>query len=117
MKTISKNNFTFSGRLTADAVTNEGKSYARFTLAHNLGKDNAPLFLDIVMFNKNRSHKVKIPFDLLKKGAPVIASGYMKPDSYTNKEGKEITKIQFIALSVKTATAEEADATDEQAAE
>lgn len=111
-KFTSKNNFVFSGRLTADATTNASQNYARFTLAHNFGKDKDPLFLDFVMFNKNGKKDIKIPFDLLKKGSPVIVEGYLRPDNFTNKEGKTIKDVAYVVLSVSKATEVEADAAD-----
>lgn len=104
----SVNTFSFSGRLTEDAHTNDEKKYARFSLAHNYGKGMMPAFLDVTMFPKNGNKDVEIPFDLLKKGTPVVASGYIKPKR--NRKG-----LDFIALTVVPAEAGD-NAQDEEAA-
>lgn len=113
----SANNISLSGRLTADAVSNESKNFARFTIAHNMGKDaqgnQRVLFLEATMFNKNHKRDVVIPFDLLKKGQPVLVNAWLTPDSYTNKDGKTVNTVRYIVKSVEAITPEEADANDE----
>ena len=110
----STNNIILSGRLTADAKTNEQKSYAQFSIAHNMGKDKEPLFVDFVQFTKNGKFTNKIDFDLLKKGTPVLVHAYMRPDSYTNANGQTIRKIQFVVKKVEAITEAEAEIADNQ---
>lgn len=97
----SINNITLTGRLTADATTNESKSFARFAIAHNMGKDKTPVFANFVMFAKNGRFTNEIPFDLLKKGTPVKVEAYMYPD------GKSIS---LVVKSVTVIPNEEAEA-------
>lgn len=117
----SSNNISLSGRLTADAITNESKSYARFTVAHNMGKDeqgnSKVIFLEVTMFNKNHKKDVVIPFDLLKKGQNVLVNAWLQPDTYTNKDGKTVNSLKYVVKSVEAITAEEAEASDEEIAE
>ena len=79
MKTI--NSFYLSGRLTADARIFEGKTgkAARFSIAHNFGHGQQPLFVDAVMFSKIGAKDTPIPEDLLKKGTPVQICGIFRP--------------------------------------
>lgn len=113
----STNNLSLSGRLTADAVTNEAKSYARFTIAHNMGRDaegnQKAIFIELSMFAKNHNKNVAIPFDLLKKGQPVVVNAWMMPDSYTAKDGRTVNTVRYVVKSVEAITPEEADAEDE----
>lgn len=114
----SVNSFAMSGRLMADAQTNDKKGYARFTIIHNFGKGMTPLFFDVVMFPKNGSKDVKIPWNLLKKGTPVTVSGFSRPNVYTNEtSGKIYRSIDHIALEVNATPEQVADAEDTEAAE
>ena len=45
------------------------------------GKGMPALFQDAVMFSKNGSKEVTIPEELLKKGTPVLISGYFRPNT------------------------------------
>lgn len=104
----SINIVSLSGRLTADAFTNESKSFARFTIAHNFAKDKV-VYPDFVMFAKNGKFEKKIPFDLLKKGAAVKVNAYFYPD--TDKEGKP-NGYKFVVKTVEPLTKEEEAAED-----
>lgn len=105
-KIISTNNVSLSGRIVADATTNEAKNFARFAIAHNMGKDRV-VFLDFTMFAKNHNREVVIPFDLLKKGTPVKVDAYFSP----KEKGYE-----FFVKNVELASEQEADANDENEA-
>ena len=121
MKTQSKNSVILTGRLTADAQPLASDAGVRFSIAHNMGKDNAPLFLDVTMFAKNGRFENKIPTDLLKKGQAVTVSAYMKPNSYTKADGTQVRTIDFIAKSVEElvpeAVADETDGNEAEEAE
>ena len=62
------NYIQLSGRLTADVTPNEGKTFARFTLAKNFAKDNkSSRFFRCVIFKKEfDDNKQNIPWGLLK---------------------------------------------------
>ena len=94
----SVNTFSLSGRLTSDARYFESKNgnIARFSIAHNFGRGQAALFVDAVMFPKKGE---TLPEDLLKKGTPVLISGYMKPNLNT-KDGKTNTTTDFVVTSL-----------------
>ena len=103
---ISRNSFEMSGRIVKDAQSNESRSYARFSLAHNFGKGMEPLFVDVVMFDKNGKKAVNIPFELLKKGTPVVVSGYMRPNVYKAEDGRTYRRVDYVVLSVEAIQAE-----------
>ena len=119
----STNNFEISGRLTSDpsvSTAKNGQKIVRFDIAHNFGKDMDPLFVSVVMFEKNGSKTVKIPMNLLKKGSPVTVSGYLRPNNFTTSEGKNIRRIDFVALAIEETevrAAEQADPASETEAE
>ena len=71
------NYIQLSGRLTADVTPNEGKTFARFTLAKNFSKDNKNArFFRCVIFKKEfDDNQQNIPWDLLKKGQEVLLTG------------------------------------------
>lgn len=108
MKSQSKNSVVLTGRLTADAQPMANDAGVRFSIAHNMGKDNEPLFLDFTMFRKNGAYVNRIPTDLLKKGAAVTVSAYMKPNSYTKEDGTPVRSIRFIVKTVEALVPEQA---------
>lgn len=110
----STNNIILSGRLTADAQPMANESGVRFSIAHNMGKDKPALFVDFTYFAKNGRFTNKIDTDLLKKGTPVLVHAFMRPDNYTNAEGKTIYKVQYVVKKVEAITAEEAEEADQQ---
>lgn len=97
----STNTFSLSGRLTADARYFDSKNgkVTRFTLAHNFGQGMPALFTDVVMFSKNGSKEIAIPEDVLKKGNPVLASGYFRPSTST-KDGKTYHNVDLVVTSL-----------------
>lgn len=107
-KSNSINNITISGRLTADAVSNEAKTFAGFTIAHNMGKDKV-VYPEFAMFAKNGKFEKKIPFDLLKKGKAVKVNAFFQAaekDEY-NRSG-----YRFVVKSVEALTEAEIAAED-----
>lgn len=116
----SQNSVILTGRLTADAQPMANESGVRFSIAHNMGKDNPALFMNCTFFAKNGKFVNRIPTDLLKKGKAVKVSAFMKPDSYTKADGTEYRGIQFIVKSVEELVpeqaADEADTNEEQEA-
>ena len=114
----SANKMEFSGNIVADANsfdTSNGKGVS-FRLAHNQGRDEKPVFMDVVMFEgMNR----QIPSDIIKKGKYVKVTGSYFERENTGKDGKVYTnrgirayKVEEIKLVVmelsedgKTATA------------
>lgn len=118
MKSQSKNSVVLTGRLTADAQPMANNSGVRFSIAHNMGKDNAPLFLDFTYFAKNGRFENKIPTDLLKKGQAVTVSAYMRTNDQTLENGNVVRRIQFIVKNVEELVPEQAaDQADDDAQE
>ena len=107
----SVNSFSLSGRLTSDARFFDAKTgkVARFSIAHNFGKGMPALFTDAVMFSKNGSKEVAIPEDLLKKGNPVLISGYFRPNVQT-KDNVTHTTTDFVVTSCEALAEEGAEA-------
>ena len=97
MKTL--NSFTLSGRLTADARYFEGKTgkVARFSIAHNFGHGQQPLFVDCVMFSKTGAKDTPIPEDLMKKGTPVQVCGFFRPAK--TKDGNKYSGFDLVVAS------------------
>lgn len=108
MKSQSKNSVVLTGRLTTDAQPMANEAGVRFSIAHNMGKDKDPLYVDFAMFVKNGSFTNKIPTDLLKKGQAVTVSAFMKPNSYTKADGTQVKTVQFIVKTVEALTPEQA---------
>lgn len=119
MKTQSQNSVVLTGRLTDDAQQMANAAGVRFSIAHNMGKDNPALFLDLTFFAKNGRFQNKIPTDLLKKGQAVKVSAFMKPNSYTKDDGTMVRGIQFIVKNVEALVPEQAadEADDNEAQE
>ena len=109
----SENSIILTGRLTADAKELANNAGVSFSIAHNMGKDNDPLFVDFTFFAKNGSRTVNIPTDLLKKGQAVTVSAWMKPNNYTDANGKLIRSIRYIVKKVESITTEVADQQDD----
>ena len=95
----SANDFSLSGRLTADAVVNDAGNRCTFSIAHNFGGDTGVQYIDVVMFSK----KGEFPSELLKKGTPVVAHCYFAANNYTNAQGEKKYRTQFIIKSVEPA--------------
>ena len=92
------NYIQLSGRLTADVTPNEGKTFARFTLAKNfLSSDKQARFFRCVIFKKEfDDNQQTIPWDLLKKGQEVLLTGKLTPNTWTDKNGTEHQDIEIV---------------------
>ena len=86
------------GNLVADPevrYTKTGKCIANFRIAYNesSSKDQETLYMSVDVWDKQGETCGKV----LKKGSGVIVEGRLKADSYTDKEGKKVTKIVIVA--------------------
>ena len=101
----SVNTFSLTGRLTSDARYFESKNgkIARFSIAHNFGRNVPALFIDCVIFPKKDEI---LQEDLLKKGTPVLVSGYLRPNN-TAKDGKTYNATDFVVTSLSPAEVED----------
>ena len=97
------NYIQLSGRLTADVTPNEGKTFARFTLAKNFTKDSkSSRFFRCVIFKKEfDDNQQVIPWDLLKKGQEVLVTGKLAPNNWTDKEGVEHKGFDIIVNKIR----------------
>ena len=97
------NYIPLSGRLTADVTPNEGKTFARFTLAKNFSKDNkSSRFFRCVIFKKEfDDNQQTIPWDLLKKGQEVLLTGKLHPNTWTAKDGAEHQVIEIVVNKIR----------------
>jgi len=84
----SNNYIQMSGRLTSDVTPNDKKSFARFSIAHNMGKNADAMFLNCVIFKKEFDDNSQlIPWDILTKGREIFVTGKLAPNNWTDKEG------------------------------
>lgn len=86
------------GNLVADPevrYTKTGKCIANFRIAYNeaSSKDQETLYISVDVWDKQGETCGKV----LKKGSGVIVEGRLKADSYTDKEGKKVTKMVIVA--------------------
>ncbi len=101
------NQVTLAGNLTDNpklSSTQQGKSVANFSIAINKkyktssGESKEEVtFVDIVTWGKT----AELVHQYCKKGNPILISGELKQDKWTDKEGKSHTKIKVTAQSVK----------------
>ena len=97
------NYIQLSGRLTADVTPNEGKTFARFTLAKNFTKDNkSSRFFRSVIFKKEfDDNQQSIPWDLLKKGQEVLLTGKFHPNTWIDKDGVEHQDLEIVVNKIR----------------
>lgn len=109
------NQFVFMGRTTKEPeikYTSDGKAIAKFTLAvdRRFKKDTADFF-DCTAFGGNAEFIEKY----VKKGTKLIVTGSVQNNNYTNKEGKKIYGISFLAAMVEFVESKKAQEPKEEA--
>jgi single-strand DNA-binding protein len=88
-----------SGNLTADPelrYTATGTPVCSMRLAHNMGKDDEPLFIDISAWERLADACA----ESLRKGMKVAVQGTLRPETWTDKEGNKRSKVSIRAISV-----------------
>lgn len=122
MKTKSVNHFALTARLIANAeFKGQNENVARFSAIHHVGKD--ALITPCVMYaNKGRKNERVIPMDKLTKGNQLLLEGFMKPTSWTDKDGNKRTGIDFVVTKISEPeviedSAPDADEEDAEGAE
>ena len=97
------NYIQLSGRLTADVTPNEGKTFARFTLAKNfISSDKQARFFRCVIFKKEfDDNQQSIPWDLLNKGQEVLLTGKYHPNTWTDKDGVEHQDLEIVVNKIR----------------
>src|SRR5712692_9424139 len=111
------NQVTFIGRagkMPELKVTKEGTPYLRFSLAVDQGKEQKPMWLNIVCWNELAERMNTF----LYKGAPVFVQGRLQMRSYEDKNKIERVSIEVIASTIqlleKARTATSTATADEQ---
>ena len=100
----SNNYIQVSGRLTADVTPNESRSFARFSIAMNFGRDEKKetLFLNCVAFQKEfEDNRQDIPWDILKKGRQVFVTGRLHPNSWKDKNGNVHKDMDIVVNKIR----------------
>lgn len=91
-----------SGRLTADVTPNEKKTFARFSIAHNTGKDADPIFLNCVIYKREfEENKQSIPWDILEKGNEIFVTGKLAPNNWTDKDGVKHRGFDVVVSKIR----------------
>lgn len=104
------NQCSFIGRLGKDPVlevTSDGKPYTKFSIAVDQGKDQKPMWLNIVCWEK----LAEITEKYARKGMQVFVQGKLQLRPYKDKHQVERIGIEIVATIVqildKLATSEE----------
>jgi single-strand DNA-binding protein len=97
-----------AGNLGKNVTTREftsGKQIAKTSLAVNQGKDQPPAWYNIEAWGATGAYLAS----MCEKGQRVAVKGFLKEESYTDKDGKRTTKEVFnviwVDLCVNTRTA------------
>ncbi len=100
----SINRVEMTGRVCENGIL-KSKGTVRFSMGHNLGPKADTLFLNVVMFPKNGKKELKVPEELIVKGAALTVKGYLKSDNrtFTDKSGAQKTfrQLVLVALSIE----------------
>src|SRR6266699_5051825 len=94
------NQVQFIGRLGKDPelnVTSNRKPYTRFSLAVDQGKDQSPLWLNIVTWDK-LAETVEM---YAHKGMQVFVQGKLQVRSYTDKDKVNRQAIEIVAFTIQ----------------
>lgn len=122
MKTKSYNHYKVSARLTDNASVRDNGNVINFRIAHNIG--STPLFLNCVLFvNKGKKNEKNVPLEKLTKGNELLLEGSFRPNTWTMKDGKTRTDLDFVVSRIDepevlpdTASAEDEDEAAAEAA-
>jgi single-strand DNA-binding protein len=94
------NQVTFIGRVGKMPelhVTREGTPYLRFSLAVDQGKDQKPMWLNVVCWQELAERVEKLLF----KGAPLFVQGRLQMRTYTDKNKMERVAVDVVASIVQ----------------
>ena len=94
------NKVTFIGRLGQDpemSYTPNGTAVTKFSIAVNQGKDQKPMWLNIVCWDKLAERANTFT----RKGAEVLVDGKLKTRSYTDKQNIERMAFDIVAHDVQ----------------
>lgn len=106
------NNITIMGRLTEDPViraTADGIPVASFSIAcerpKRSGAEKVTDFFQVTAWRNTATFIEKY----FKKGNAVVIIGRLQQDSYTNKDGKKVSRVLINAQNVEFAAYEKAE--------
>jgi len=90
------NNFSFTGRLTQDAIfqaTASGLSILKFSVANNTGygEKQKTNYINCALFGKRAEGQLK---NYLKKGQEVAVNGEINLNQYTKKDGQQGSSLE-----------------------
>jgi single-strand DNA-binding protein len=94
------NQVTFIGRVGKMPelhVTREGTPYLRFSLAVDQGKEQKPMWLNIVCWQELAERVEKLLFT----GAPLFVQGRLQMRAYTDKNKMERVAVDVVASTVQ----------------
>lgn len=94
------NQVQFIGRLGKDPelnVTSNGKPYTKFSLAVDQGKDQKPMWLNIVTWDKLAETVERYAH----KGMQVFVQGKLQVRSYTDKDKVNRQAIEIVAFTIQ----------------
>jgi single-strand DNA-binding protein len=89
-----------SGNATADPevrYTAEGKTVTNLRIAHDEGPNTETIFIDVSCFDR----LAEIVGERVRKGHKVVASGSLRQESWTAKDGTAKSKLSIRAVSVE----------------
>lgn len=95
----SFNQFTMVGRLGKDPVAGQSSTpVAKMSVACTVGYGDKEktLWMNVTCFSKTAEFAMR-----LKKGDQILASGYLEPNEWKDKEGVERKEIGMIANTVQ----------------
>lgn len=99
------NSFAIAGRLAADAevrnFTNSSKASVRIAVTYKKEDKTTTGWMNIEAWRKDAS-----AFENLKKGRLVQFEGIIRPEEYTDKDGKMHNVVVFVATKWEAVTAE-----------
>jgi single-strand DNA-binding protein len=102
-----------AGKMPELKVTKQGMPYLRFSLAVDQGKDQKPMWLNVVCWQELAERLEKLLF----KGAPLFVQGRLQMRTYTGKDKIERVAVDIVASIVqvleKKRPQDEADLPDE----
>src|SRR5712692_7839852 len=105
------NQVTFIGRagkMPELKVTKEGTPYLRFSLAVDQGKEQKPMWLNIVCWQELAERMNTY----LYKGAQVFVQGRLQISTFTDKHGVERQAVDIVASNIQLLD-KKADSVDE----
>lgn len=98
------NNFQYAGYICSDAKVIDFKKTNMVKFGMFVGKNEGQKKSAIINVEKICKKDDKQVIDLLKKGQLVKVTGFFDSNTYTTKDGKEVTNFVLVATSVEPHT-------------